>query len=151
MYNTEPRYFISIFNNDGKTAVGRGFYVLTEQVEDIYEYRWWTSKEFLFCICYLNLYYLNVSLLFCPFQDPPSRMCVGSETKAHYLGGLPHRRQGPRHQGGEEQALLQGGGRHRDEGAWGRDGVLQRYRCGGKYKLTVERIIAKVCCEGRKD
>ena len=39
MYNTEPRYFISIFNNDGKTAVGRGFYVLTEQVEDIYEYK----------------------------------------------------------------------------------------------------------------
>ena len=35
MHNTEPRYFIY---NNGETAFGLGFYVLTEQFEDIYEY-----------------------------------------------------------------------------------------------------------------
>ena len=38
MHNTEPRYFKSTFNNNGETAFGLGFYVLTEQFEDIYEY-----------------------------------------------------------------------------------------------------------------
>ena len=45
---------------------------------------------------------------FCLLQAAPPWLHVGPAAQAHHAQRLPHGRQGPCHQGGAKQALLQG-------------------------------------------
>ena len=62
-------------------------------------------------------------------DDPAARLYVGPEAEAHYPDHLPDGREGADHQGGADQAPLQGGRGHGDEGVRSRHGVLQTDRC----------------------
>ena len=72
------------------------------------------------------------------FKDPSPRLYLGPATQAYYPDNLPDRREGAGDQGGAQQALLQGGRRHGDEGTWSWNGFLQIYRRRGQSfkKLT---------------
>ena len=59
-------------------------------------------------------------------QGPTPRLHLGPEAQARHPHHLPHRRHQPHHQGRQEEALLQGCRRHREQGVRGHHGVLQR-------------------------